>query len=193
MVEPLGGEGPVPIDVRFAGTTHVDLLGEVEAGRFREDLYYRLAVVTLEVPPLRVRGPEIEGLAGRMLKGIAGRTGGVPRELGPDSLQRLLDHNWPGNVRELENALERVSALRPGGGPIEASELDFLGEALSGVPEELARRALAHGIGLLEFEQALLARALGEARGNVSAAARLVGLTRRAFEYRLEKAPREEG
>ncbi len=191
VVEPLGGEGPVPINVRFAATTHADLLGEVESGRFREDLYYRLAVVTLEVPPLRARIPEIPGLATRLLKRIADRLGATARPLGAQAMERLTSHAWPGNVRELENALERVTALRAGGGEIEVAEFDFLEESLSGVSEELARRALSHGIGLLEFEQALLARALEESRGNVSAASRAVGLTRRAFEYRLEKSPRE--
>ena len=186
-VEPLGGEGPVSIDVRFAATTSVDLLAEVEAGRFREDLYYRLAVVTLEVPPLRARLVELPGLCDEILERCAHRIGTTTRSLSEGARERLAAHSWPGNIRELENALERVCALRPGGGEIGADEFGFLSEGSGGVAEGLAREALAHGIGVEEFECALLARALEESRGNVSAAARSVGLTRRAFEYRLEK------
>jgi DNA-binding NtrC family response regulator len=195
QVEPVGGEGPVSIDVRFVATTNRDLRAEVEAGRFREDLYYRLAVVPLDVPPLRVRTEDIGALAEALLTRAALRIGSARRTLAPQALERLVAHAWPGNVRELENALERVLALGPRQGPIEVEELGFLEEGLRGVAEELARSAMAHGIDLDGFQRAMLEEALRLERGNLSAAARRVGLTRRAFEYRTGRrgGAREEG
>ena len=193
VVEPVGAEAAVPIDVRFCATTNRDLRGEVEAGRFREDLYYRLAVVTLEVPPLRARVEDLAGLVAGLLARIGSRLGRPARQLGDDCLARLAAHAWPGNVRELENALERVCALGPVDRPIAPEEFDFLDEVVAGVPEELARRALAHGLTAEQMEAALLAEALREQRGNLSAAARRVGLTRRAFEYRVARTGDEDG
>ncbi|QDU68248.1 sigma-54-dependent transcriptional regulator [Engelhardtia mirabilis] len=187
VVEPVGAEAPVAIDVRFCATTNRDLRAEVEAGRFREDLYYRLAVVTLEVPPLRARSEDLPGLVETLLAGIGARLGRPARPLGAGCLERLGAHAWPGNVRELENALERVCALGPAQTPIDVHEFDFLDEVAAGIPEELARQALAHGLTAEQLEAALLAEALREQRGNLSAAARRVGLTRRAFEYRVAR------
>ncbi len=189
VVEPLGAETPVPVDVRVVATTNRDLQADVREGTFREDLYFRLAVVTLEVPPLRARTADLPALAELLTKRVARRLHVPPRELSPEALERLAAHPWPGNVRELENALERVLVLREGsGGPIRARELDFLAEATAGVPEELARQALANGLVVDDVTQAMMELALAEERGNVSAAARRVGLTRRAFDYRMARA-----
>ncbi len=199
-VEPVGAEEAIPIDVRVLATSSLDLRGEVDAGRFREDLYYRLAVVPLRVPPLRARLADLPELVRSLGARLAPRLGVAPRELEPAALERLARHSWPGNVRELENALERVLALIPsspddptgsaGPPPVAPEELDFLEETVRGVAEELTRTALAHGLTAAEMERALLEQALREQRGNVSAAARQVGLTRRAFEYRLARAGR---
>jgi len=187
VVEPVGAERPVEVDVRVVATTNRDLEAEVEADRFRADLYWRLAVVPLALPPLRARPEDVEELARHLLAGAAARLGTAERELSSGALERLRAHPWPGNVRELENALERVLVLgaAAGAAPIEAGELDFLAEGRAGVPEELARQALAHGLTVDELTGAMLDEALAEQRGNVSAAARRVGLTRRAFDYRL--------
>jgi two-component system response regulator AtoC len=185
VIEPLGAERPVPFDVRVVATSGADLASLARARRFREDLYYRLAVVRLVVPALRERAVELPGLAQELLAEIARRTGTKKRALSTGALERLAAHPWPGNVRELENALERVLVL--GGGPdgaIAAEELVFLDDSTAGVPERLAREALANGIDLPGFEKAMLAVALEESRGNVAAAARAVGLTRRAFDLR---------
>jgi DNA-binding NtrC family response regulator len=202
-VEPLGGEQPIPLDVRVIALSNRDLESEVRGGRFREDLYYRLAVVKLRVPPLRARADDLPELARHYLARAAQRLGVAERMLAPSALDRLRAHAWPGNLRELENALERVSILAPrldapsnesargtapSSGPIEAAELDFLAEASAGMADDLARRALAHGVGLEDLERALLAQALSEQRGNMSAAARRLGLSRRAFEHRHERA-----
>jgi len=193
VIEPLGSEETIPIDVRLVVTSARDLAGEVAAGRFREDLYYRLAVVTLHVPPLRARQGDIAALCECLVSQIAERAGVAPRPLGPGAAEALTAHPWPGNVRELENALERVMVFAPAGGaPIEAEEFGFLTEAVDGAADRLAREALSQGIGLEELSNALIDAALAEERGNVSAAARRIGLSRRAFEYRRAKTEGDE-
>jgi DNA-binding NtrC family response regulator len=197
-VEPLGGAGPVAVDARVVAASARPLAGEVRAGRFRGDLYWRLAVVRLEVPPLRTRLEDLPELCAALAARAAARLGVAPREIAPEGLARLAEHAWPGNVRELEHALERVLVLAPRSAagaavPIEPAELDFLRRETSGAADDLARLALARRVTLAEFERALLAAALEEARGNLSRAARLAGLTRRAFEYRRSQADARPG
>ncbi len=208
VVEPVGGEGPIPIDVRLIATAASDLTALVAAGRFREDLYYRLAVVPLEVPPLRARMEDlnalcvilVERLLERLELGLAKPpSGGI---LTAEALDCLRAHPWPGNVRELENSLERALVLGTSGvggahfaqhGKLGPEAFDFLVEAVDGVCEELAERALAHGLNIDDITGAMMRSAMKLERGNVSAAARRLGVTRRALEYRTnsEKAPIE--
>ena len=195
-VEPLGSEQPVPVDVRVLATSASDLASDVERGTFREDLFFRLAVVRLRVPPLRARGEGILALAEQLLDEVGSRLGLSGRELGDGARERLIAHPWPGNVRELENALERVIVLGgsdPGKGPITADELAFLEEPLEGAADRIAGEVLSHGVSLEELDFAVLRRALDEARGNLSAAARSLGLSRRAFEYRWKKVAGASG
>lgn len=192
VVEPVGSESATPIDVRLCATTNADLRDLVRRGRFREDLYYRLAVLVVHVPPLRARLDELPDLVAGAMERRARRAKVAPRMLGPNALERLAEHPWPGNVRELENALERVCALGEADVPIEAAELEFLGEGLVGEERRIAREALAVGVSSADLEVAMIEEALEQQRGNVSAAARAVGLTRRALEYRLERAQKEE-
>jgi len=191
-VEPLGVERPVPVDVRVVATCAVDLAAEVAAGRFREDLFYRLAVVRLVVPPLRERPDQLVALARELTASVAERLGVPARDLSEEALARLAEHPWPGNVRELENALERVAVLGAEGDEVSSDELGFLDEAVDGAAERLATEARAHGVGLDDLTRAVLEGALAAARDNASAAARSVGLSRRAFEYRLGKLREEE-
>ncbi len=191
VVEPLGAEAPVPVDVRVVATTHRDLRQAVEEGEFREDLYFRLAVVVLEVPALRSRREDLPQLVESLTRGVAKRLKLTPRPYLPGALERLRNHPWPGNVRELENAIERVQVLRksPDGEvlPVSELELGFLEEACRGVAESLAQEALRHGLTVDAISQTMMERALEEQKGNVSAAARQVGLTRRAFDYRIAR------
>ena len=118
--------------------------------------------------------------------------GRTVREFGADALARLGEHTWPGNVRELENAVERVLVLAPDDATdepleVQASELEFLTESVVDAPRRLAREALSHGVSLGTLTSAMMEEALLEERGNLSAAARRVGLSRRAFEYRRAK------
>jgi DNA-binding NtrC family response regulator len=186
VVEPLGSEISIPVDFRVICTTNKDLRAEVEAGRFREDLYFRMAVVVMEVPALRLRMDDVEELALDLIQRVAKRSNVVERSLSKEALEALLAHMWPGNVRELENAMERVLVLTQRGAGLEigAEELGFLSEATEGVPEEIGRMALAHGLTIDDLTLVMMDLALAEQRGNVSAAARAVGITRRAFEYR---------
>ena len=186
VVEPLGAEEAVPIDVRVVATSTPDLATEAAAGRFREDLFYRLAVVPLVVPPLRTRGGDLDALAEELGSASAARLGVPPRSFSPEALERLAAHPWPGNVRELENAIERVLALGARDcAPIEADEFAFLGVTLDGAARRVATEALAQGLSWEELELALFEQALAEQRGNLSAAARQLGITRRALEYRV--------
>ncbi len=165
----------------------------MRARRFREDLFYRLAVVRLSIPSLRSRAEDVPAIARALVRRVAARASVPPRALDPEAAARLALHAWPGNLRELENALERVLVLSGGTGPIQAGELDFLQESVAGMATRVAREALAHGVTLAELEGELLEEALRETRGNVTAAARLVGLTRRAFDLRHARHARGAG
>jgi two-component system response regulator PilR (NtrC family) len=188
VVEPVGADVPVPIDVRVVATTNADLPRLVQAGRFREDLWFRIAVVVVQVPPLRARLDELPELVRACLATRAARIGVAARRVEGEALERLARHPWPGNVRELENALERVCALGTPGTAVAPQEFDFLGEGLQGEERRIAKLAIAAGVSSSDLELAMIQEALEQQRGNVSAAARSVGLTRRAFEYRLERA-----
>ena len=188
VVEPLGAARSVPVDCAVVATTAVDLRQEGAAGRFREDLFFRLAGVPLQVPPLRARtGDETFGpLCDALVEAVAVRASVPPRDISADARALLVAHPWPGNVRELENALERVLVV-PREGPIEAEELGFLAESIRGRSHEIALEALAAGVSLEALERALLEAALAQTRGNASAAARVLELSRRAFDYRRKK------
>lgn len=188
VVEPLGAVQAVPVDCALVATTAVDLRQEVDAGRFREDLYFRLAVVPLEVPPLRARtrDDDFAGLCDELVAAVAERASVPSRDLSPGARELLADHPWPGNVRELENALERVLVV-PQEGEIGPEELGFLAESTRGRSHEIAREALGAGVSLEAFERAMIEEALAQTRGNASAAARVLGLSRRAFDYRRKK------
>ena len=194
-VEPLGSEGPVSVDVRVVVTATKDLRQQVELGAFREDLYYRLAVVQLEVPPLRVRFEGSEAWLPALVEEAAAAVRRPSRKLGKEAVARLAAYPWPGNVRELENALQRVLVLGlHADQEVDASELDFLEESLAGHGGalDLALQALATGIKVETFVGHLLEQALKEHRGKVAPAARAVGLSRKAFEYRLSKWKAEQ-
>ncbi|MGH9588305.1 MAG: sigma-54-dependent transcriptional regulator [Acidobacteriaceae bacterium] len=117
----LGGISEIQVDVRIIAATNVDLRQAVRDGRFREDLFYRLNVISIDLPPLRSRREDIPLLAAHFLKHYAEENGVSPRTLAPDALRALIDHDWPGNVRELENAIERGVVLSSG--PLISSDL----------------------------------------------------------------------
>jgi DNA-binding NtrC family response regulator len=167
---PLGATAERTVDARVVAATNADLEAAVRAGRFREDLWYRLDVFAIHVPPLRERRDDVVPLAHRFL---ASR--GVPAEaLSPAARDRLLAHRWPGNVRELENVLERALIVA-GDGPIGPEHVAPARRGGGGGAAEL----LVDGFVLDDLERDLIQAALARAGGNKAAAARLLGVTRR--------------
>jgi DNA-binding NtrC family response regulator len=173
-ITPIGGNRPVSVDVRIIAATHRNLAQRVAEGKFREDLYYRLSVVPLHLPPLRERLADILPLAERFL--------GPARRFSAGAAARLLAHPWPGNVRELRNAMERLAALGRGRF-VEASELDFL--VLSRPPLELPAATLAEAVAQLEAR--MIREALEETRGNRAEAARRLGIHRQLLYEKLRR------
>ncbi|MFL5281387.1 MAG: sigma-54-dependent transcriptional regulator [Rhodopila sp.] len=181
VVTPVGGR-PVAIDVRVIATTHRDLVQAVRNGQFREDLYYRLGVVPLRLPPLRERLADIIPLAEHFLAQAAGNE--LPKRLGADAAARLLAHPWPGNVRELLNAMQRVATLlrRP---VINAADLDFLAvPAQARAPDWLAG-TLPEAVARLEV--AMVRRALAASGGNRAVAAERLGIRRQLLYQKLAR------
>jgi DNA-binding NtrC family response regulator len=184
--ERLGGTTPIEVDVRIVAATHRNLEAEVAAGRFREDLYYRLRVVEIALPPLRERREDIPALAQRLLAVVAERHGRAQKSLTPAALAALARGAWPGNVRELRNALERAAVL------CESDSIDAGDLALDSAPpappddpsvsfSDAKRRATE------EFERAYLLRALRAHAGNVSRTAEAIGMVRQSLQQKMRE------
>lgn len=186
--ERVGGSRTIAVDLRVIAATHRDLGAMVAAGGFRQDLYYRLDVIRLDLPPLRERLDDLELYARYFLGRLAGRAGVAARVLAPEALARLREHTWPGNMRELENVLERALVLSTGE-RIGLADLPPLGQpvAAAGPAGDHPFVLPAGGVSLEALERDLLVQALERSGGNKSAAARLLGLTRRTLGYRLQK------
>lgn len=183
----VGGDEVLRVDVRVIAATNRNLLQAIAAGRFREDLYYRLNVVTLHVPPLRSRREDIPLLAQHFLVQFAKQNHKVIKGFTPQAMDRLLRYAWPGNVRELMNAVERGVVL---------SRSDYLDEAelplisaAEGVPEPTpALGMMTNGKAPLEeVEKAAILKILAAVEGNKSEAARRLGITRRTLHQKLKK------
>lgn len=168
-VLPLGATAPVKVDVRLLAATNRDLAAEVEAGRFRADLYWRLAVFPLAIPPLAARPGDILPLAAAQLRRL-----GVASNLSERALETLLCHDWPGNVRELSNLLERAAILA-GDGPVRAEHLKLE------TPAVVA--GLADRLRLQEATE--LESALAQSAGRRAEAAQRLGISERALRYKL--------
>jgi two-component system C4-dicarboxylate transport response regulator DctD len=177
-VERLGANVPVPLDIRVIAATKVDLKAAAEAGRFREDLYYRLEVVTLPIPPLRERREDIPLLFQHFAVVAANRSGLEAPPLDAGGVSALLAHDWPGNVRELRNLAERYVLL----GATCDYRLDAL---LRGVDNESGDLALPRQVEL--FEKSLIDQALARHRGRVSEACEQLGLPRKTLYDKLRK------
>jgi DNA-binding NtrC family response regulator len=181
----VGGTEPVPVDVRVVAATNLDLEREVREGRFREDLFYRLNVIPIALPPLRERRTDIPLLVEHFLAkhGEPGRA----RVIAPEALGALVAYSWPGNVRELESAVERTLLLADGE-VIRLEDLPATVRMRSGsVPGGLLVEIPDEGLDLDGLERSLILRAFDKSGGNVTRAARLLGLSRRTLQYRLEK------
>jgi two-component system response regulator HydG len=181
----VGGEEVIKIDVRVIAATNKELDREIQAGRFREDLYYRLNVVTLHVPPLRERREDIPLIAQHFLTLFAEKNHKQIKGFTPRAMDRLLKYSWPGNVRELMNAVERGVVL---------SRTEYLGEnefplILHDQPRsaEMPAPHIVAAASLDEIEKETILKALETSGGNKSEAARRLGITRRTLHLKLKK------
>ena len=183
--ERLGGTRTVKVDVRLIAATNRDLRAALEQGTFREDLYYRLNVVPIDIAPLRERKEDIPDLANLFLARFAKDSGRQLRGISSAAMQVLVGHYWPGNVRELQNVIERACALAAGPElTVDDVQLD-VPRHRTGVGGN--ERFLPEGMTLDQWEDEMIREALKRAGGNKSQAARLLGLSRNALRYRLSK------
>ncbi len=178
IVTPLGGK-PVAVDVRIISATHQDLSAAVRGGSFREDLFYRLGVVPLALPPLRDRLADIVELAEHFLALFST----PPKRLSADAASLLLAHDWPGNVRELRNAMERAAVLGRQA-VVSAADLAFLHTAATSVGPIPATDLPG---AVEQLERAMIARALADAAGNRSEAARRLGIHRQLLHEKMRR------
>lgn len=191
-IQRVGGAGPIKVDVRVVAATNRDLIDEIDEGRFRKDLYYRLNVVSVELPPLRARRDDVPHLIRHFIDTKSKDLGVPKREFSAATIDRLLAYPWPGNVRELENVVERLLVLSSGEGPIEP---DALPQDMDRRPGETTgpahvavldgRKSLADAVD--EFERDIIAEALEHTYFNQTRAAEVLGTTRRILKYRMDK------
>jgi transcriptional regulator with PAS, ATPase and Fis domain len=175
----VGGSQEVPVDVRVIAATNKDLMEEVREGRFREDLYYRLNVIEISIPPLRERREDIPLLAEHFLERIANELGKDISGLAPGALKLLLAHDWPGNVRELENAIERAIVTAHNG---MLGEADFV--FLNHRPE---RSWEVPDVPLNELERRAIIAALERRQGNIKETAAALGIDRSTLYDKLKR------
>ncbi|ADK85359.1 two component, sigma54 specific, transcriptional regulator, Fis family [Desulfarculus baarsii DSM 2075] len=182
IIQPLGSSRSIKVDVRVISATNVDLVQAVADGRFREDLFYRLGVTTLEAPPLRQRREDILPLAERFIHQICGDSKRPHKELDQGAADALLAHNWPGNVRELRNALERAVLLSEGPKLTRRDlNLGSHGNRLGDSP------GASRGFDLEKLERETIVAALRAAGWVQARAAELLGISPRALNYKLQK------
>jgi DNA-binding NtrC family response regulator len=181
--ERLGSNVTRHIDVRVIAATNQDLRAALEQGTFREDLYYRLNVVPINIPPLRERREDVRSLATHFIRKLAPDAGREVESISDAAMEKLLNYHWPGNVRELENVIER-SLILCKGNQLEEDDIK-LETAPRPRPHNDQQHFLPEGLTLDQYEQEIIREALKRADGNKSHAARLLGLTRNALRYRL--------
>jgi DNA-binding NtrC family response regulator len=194
-IQRVGAPRSQHVDVRVVAATNRNLVEAIGEGRFRKDLYYRLNVVSVELPPLRARRGDLPHLIRHLLARKAEELGMSPRELAPALVDRLLEHRWPGNVRELENVLERLLVLSGGAPVIGLDQLPVdLGAGAAAIVEggSDSRNAVLSGAKTLsdavdEFERDIIGEALEQTYYNQTRAADLLGTTRRILKYRMDK------
>ena len=178
----VGGSSEIEVDVRVIAATHRDLAAEVHEGRFRDDLYYRLNVINIRIPPLRERREDIPLLAQEFLDRLSHELGRPVSGISDEALRLLMDHEWPGNVRELENAVERALVTCKSG-VLVADDLAFLRAA----PAPAAGPSLPAGLSLQELEKQYIAATLQRLEGNVKATADALGIDRSTLYEKIKR------
>lgn len=185
-IRPLGSTRAMPVDVRILAATNRDLEAAVQQGTFRRDLYFRLNVLTLRIPPLRERKQDIPLLAGQILERVT-RTTGVHRNISDDALRRMLDYDWPGNVRELENCLERACALSSSA-TLQISDLPTTLRNMDASHYPVVRPGNGHGIvSLAELEKRAIIQAIEQLHGDKLEAARQLGIGKTTLYRKLKE------
>jgi DNA-binding NtrC family response regulator len=187
-IERVGSQDRIPVDVRLISATHRDLLLEIQEGRFREDLFYRLAVVTVEIPPLRRRRADIPALVEHFMSQYAELAPGGPRSVSREAMDLLVRYDHPGNVRELQNIVQRCMVLAR---DEQITTSDLPPAVLGAAGEPAVGDQGGPGTTLPErvaaVEKAAIEEALAAENGNQSAAARKLGISERALRYKLAK------
>jgi two-component system response regulator AtoC len=190
--ERVGGTGSIKVDTRVVAATNKDLPREIDAGNFREDLYYRLNVIAIELPPLRERHTDIPLLVEHFLHKHRYGRGSAPARISQEAMSRLLAHDWPGNVRELENTIERA-VIMARGGVIAADHVTFPGQETRR-PVDVTQ-AIADGttldLFLKDMESRYLREALRQAGGNEAVAAGLIGIELEELRGRVARTEGE--
>jgi two-component system, NtrC family, nitrogen regulation response regulator NtrX len=177
VVEPVGGTGTVKVDVRILAATNKDLPAEIRSGQFREDLYFRLNVIPIFVPPLRDREADIPLLASHFMAELAREYGRRPKRLDPGAAAGLRGYRWPGNVRELRNVVERLMIMVPGE-TITMADLGFLDPSTVSVVDPPGALALPLHAARDRFERDYILRTLAAQQGNMSRTAEALGVER---------------
>ena len=194
-IERLGGNESIPVDVRIVSATHRPLEQEIAAGNFRADLFYRLRVVTIDIPPLRERREDIPLLAETFTAAAAERYSLPLRQVGQSALRKLLDYDWPGNVRELKNTIERAAIMAEG----EELRAQDLPDEITPGQKEIVDPSGSTEDGLAvpftadfredrrEFERRYISRCLEHTQGNVTKAAEILGMHRQSLQHKLRQ------
>jgi DNA-binding NtrC family response regulator len=182
----VGGTRPIKIDVRVVAATNRDLRAMVSDGRFRDDLYYRINVLSVDVPPLRERRDDIPVLINYFLRKHTRNSSHLVRGLAPETRRLLMDYSWPGNVRQLESAIERAILLCESD-LIQVEDLPLEVRQESRPTSEGAFKLPPEGIAFEDVERDLIMQAMEQTDYNITKAAKLLGLTFRTLQYRLEK------
>jgi two-component system response regulator HydG len=189
-LERVGGEETIPVDVRIIAATNTPAAELQKGGDFREDLFYRLHVVPITIPPLRERRSDIPVLANHFLQKLRGRTNACVSQLSDEALERLMEYDWPGNVRELENVMERALVLSEGD-LLQEDDLPFLptehGPDTTLIDASFPKEGVDLNQAVEGIEERLLRKALEQAKGVKAEAARLLGIKPSALYYKLEK------
>ena len=190
-LERVGGARPIQVDVRVVAATHRDLEAEVARGSYREDLYYRLRVVELVVPPLRERIEDVPALVDRFLDQVAKRLGRERMRIGAAAMARLARHTWPGNVRELRNVIEQAAVLAAGE-TIEETDLRLPASPRAPASAEHAEHAEhsfseAKRRAVDDFERTYITEALRRHGGNVSQTAEAIGMVRQSLQQKIRE------
>ena len=183
--EPVGGSSTVKVDTRVIVATNKDLKSEIQEGRFREDLYFRVNVVMLNVPPLRERREDVPLLADFFLKQYAEKNQRLIKGFTPLATDLLMRYDWPGNVRELENVTERAVIMTRG----DLITPDEFPETLRALDTDLKKSSidLSPGRSLKAVEKEMILRTLEDANGNRTHAAKILGISRRTLQLKLKE------